>query len=222
MYLLLGLLTILLGIAILLFVPDTPMQARFLNNEEKVALLEHVKVNQTGIANRHFHPRQVGEGLLDLGCWLLYIIVVLQLISAGVTMFYSTSLLTGFGYSAERSALLNMASGAINLVCIFLYALFVRYCGVRWIVVGFAGIISTIAASLLFGLTVYEENRRALLAGVYLLNFAPGATMIMVYWLSCNVAGVSLVSYPKVTKRERQLSEMNMCSIPNGLTPWLP
>lgn len=194
MYLLLGLLTVILGVLILFFVPDTPMKARFLNNEEKVALLEHVKVNQTGIVNRRFHPKQVVEGLLDLGCWLLWIIVVLQLISAGVTMFYSVSLFNGFGYSAERSALLNMPSGAINLVCIFLYAIFVRYWGMRWVVVCFAGIVSTVAAALLFGLTSYGDNRRALLAGVYLINFAPGATMIAVYWLSCNVAGVSSIS----------------------------
>lgn len=195
MYLLLGLLTVIVGFLILFFVPDTPIKARFLNNEEKVALLEHIKVNKTGIGNRRFQPRQVVEGMFDLGCWLLGIIVVLQLISAGVTMFYSVSLFTGFGYSAERSALLNMPSGAINLVCMFLYAIFVRYCGMRWLVVCFAGIISTVGAALLFGLTVYSENRRALLAGIYLINFAPGATMIVFYWMSCNVAGVSPIPF---------------------------
>lgn len=172
------------------------MKARFLNNEEKVSLLEHVKVNQTGISNRRFHPKQIVEGILDLGCWLLGIMVVLQLISAGVTMFYSVTMLNGFGYSTERSALLNMPSGAINLVCIFLYAILVRYWSMRWVVVCFAGILSTVGAALLFGLTSYGNNRHALLAGLYLINFAPGATMIVVYWLSCNVAGVSSLASP--------------------------
>lgn len=196
MYLVLGLLTVILGILIFFLIPDNPIKAHFLNNEEKVALLEHVKVNQTGIVNRRFHPKQVGEGLLDVGCWLLYLIVILQLISAGLTMFYSVTMLNGFGYSAERSALLNMPMGAINLVCLFLYAIFVRYVGMRWVVVSFAGIISTVGAALLFGLTAFGDNRRALLAGIYLINFMPGATIIVTYWLSCNVAGVSSIPFP--------------------------
>lgn len=223
MYLVLGDLTIILGFLIFFFVPDTPMKARFLNNEEKVSLLEHLKVNQTGISNRRFHLKQMAEGIFELGCWLLGIIVVLQLISAGVTMFYSVTMLNGFGYFAKRSALLNMPSGAINLVCIFLYAIFVRCWGMRWVVVCFAGTISTVGAALLFSLTSYGDNRRALLAGLYLVNFAPGATMIVVYWLSCNVAGVSSLasllsltlfrfemrSFRKETKKKRAETKWN-------------
>lgn len=219
MYLVLGDLTIVLGFVIFFLVPDTPMKARFLNNEEKVALLEHIKVNQTGVSHRRFHPKQMVEGVLDVGCWLLGIMVVLQLISSGVTIFYSVSMLNGFGYSAERSALLNMPSGAINLVCIFLYAIYVRYWGMRWLVVCFAGIVSTVGAALLFGLTSYGDNRRALLAGLYLINFAPGATMIVVYWVSCNVAGVSSLAFPRgKKKRKKSKTEDCVCSIPNERT----
>lgn len=68
MFLVIGLINVALGIFVVFFVPDTPMSARFLTNDEKVVLLEHIKVNQTGIKNRHFHPRQLIEGLLDIGC----------------------------------------------------------------------------------------------------------------------------------------------------------
>lgn len=194
MYLLLGLLTVILGILVFFLVPANPMKAKFLHNEEKVALIEHIKINQTGIVNKRFHPQQVVQGLFDLGIWFLGIIVVLQLVSGGLTLFYSVTMLNGFGYSAERSALLNMPVGAINLVTMFLFAIFVRFWGMRWVVVSFAGIISAIGAALLFGLTSYGDDKRALLAGLYLISFTSGATMITVYWLSCNVAGVSSLS----------------------------
>lgn len=68
MFLALGLTSVLFGVFILFYMPDTPMSAKFLTNDEKVALLEHIKVNQTGIENKHFHPSQLLEGILDIGC----------------------------------------------------------------------------------------------------------------------------------------------------------
>jgi hypothetical protein len=41
-----------------------------LNDEEKVAAIEHVRVNLTGVENKHFKPYQLGE-LLDNGGALL-------------------------------------------------------------------------------------------------------------------------------------------------------
>lgn len=68
MFLTLGLVSVFFGVFILFYIPDTPMSAKFLTNDEKVVLLEHIKVNQTGVENRHFHPSQLIEGVLDVGC----------------------------------------------------------------------------------------------------------------------------------------------------------
>jgi MFS family permease len=77
MFLAIGLFTVLLGIAILVAVPDTPMSAWFLSDEEKLALLEHIKVNQSGIEDRRFQPRQLLEGALDFQLWCMFVIVAL-------------------------------------------------------------------------------------------------------------------------------------------------
>jgi MFS family permease len=77
MFVSLGCVTLTVGTAIFFFLPDTPMQARFLTDEEKVALLEHVKVNQTGIENRRFIPRQVLEAITDVQLWALVLILLL-------------------------------------------------------------------------------------------------------------------------------------------------
>lgn len=77
MFLTLGLVTVMVGSCVILFLPDTPMKARWLTNKEKVALLKHVSVNQTGIENRKFHAKELVEALLDPQIYLLLLSVVL-------------------------------------------------------------------------------------------------------------------------------------------------
>lgn len=77
MFVVLGAATVVLGICIALFVPDTPMRAWFLDDEEKANLLEHVRVNQTGIENKTFIPSQIKEALLDLPLYFMFFIVLL-------------------------------------------------------------------------------------------------------------------------------------------------
>lgn len=193
MFLVLGLITIVFGVLVIFMVPDTPMTARFLTNDDKVALLEHVKVNQTGIQNTHFHPGQLLEGLLDIGCWLLLINVTLQLCGSGVVTAYSATILKSFDYTSKEAALLNMPCGVVNIIATMSNAWFVRYYGHRWVVVTFAGVVGTIGAGLLCFLP--HSNKGGLLVGMYLINVLPGATIIVFQWLSCNVAGHTKRAY---------------------------
>lgn len=77
MFLVLGCATVAIGIATLLFIPDTPMQARWLSDEEKVVLLRHVSVNRTGIQSRTFRAGQIVEALRDPQTYLMVLAVVL-------------------------------------------------------------------------------------------------------------------------------------------------
>lgn len=77
MFVVLGLVTVIIGVVTGLWLPDTPMQAWFLGEREKVVLLKHVAVNQTGIRNRGFKARQVLEVGLDVQMWLLTLLTIL-------------------------------------------------------------------------------------------------------------------------------------------------
>jgi len=77
MFVTLGCVTIIIGSMTVFYIPDTPMQAKFLSNAEKVALLNHVSINQTGIENHHFKIGQVWELILDPQIWLLMIMIAL-------------------------------------------------------------------------------------------------------------------------------------------------
>ena len=77
MFIVLGLITILVGVALLWILPDTPMKAKFLTETEKRALLKHVSVNQTGIENHKFKWSHFKEVLLDVQIWLMLLITIL-------------------------------------------------------------------------------------------------------------------------------------------------
>lgn len=75
MYLVFGLLTIALGITIVLFLPDNPMTSR-LSASEKVAAIERVRANQTGIENKQWKGYQVRETFIDPKTWLIIVIIL--------------------------------------------------------------------------------------------------------------------------------------------------
>ncbi len=77
MFVVLGVVTVIIGALTIWILPDTPMKARFLSESEKVALLKHVSVNQTGITNKHFKLSHILEILMDVQLWLMTILTVL-------------------------------------------------------------------------------------------------------------------------------------------------
>lgn len=77
MFIVLGLVTIMVGMGAFYIIPDTPVEATFLSDNEKLALLHHVSVNRTGIQNTNYKPSQLIELLLDPQIYLLTILTVL-------------------------------------------------------------------------------------------------------------------------------------------------
>jgi MFS family permease len=71
MYITLGVVTIALGVLTFYWLPDSPMNAKFLKTEEKVAVLNHVSVNMTGVANYKARPKEIAEAFSDPQVYLL-------------------------------------------------------------------------------------------------------------------------------------------------------
>lgn len=76
-FLLLGVLAILVGICVIVWLPDSPVNARMLTTEERIAALERVRDGQAGTENRHLKKDQVIEALADLRTWLIALIVIM-------------------------------------------------------------------------------------------------------------------------------------------------
>ena len=77
-FLLLGALAILVGIVVLVWLPDSPVHAKMLTEEERIAALERVRNDQGGTENRKFKKDQVIEALLDIRTWLIVLTTMLS------------------------------------------------------------------------------------------------------------------------------------------------
>jgi MFS family permease len=188
MFLTLGLVTVLVGAMVILFLPDTPMKAKWLSEKEKVALLKHVSVNKTGVENRKFRPREILEALMDPQLYLLLLSVVLvrispplvpgsvplahtfiQLsVSSGVVTTYSATLIRNLGYSPKKAALMNTPSGVVSIFFTLLVGFGIRRASHRW-----AWIIVCIIPAIIGGALMSflpTSNRSGILAGIYLVN----------------------------------------------------
>lgn len=80
----LGALAIAVGVAVLIWMPDSPVHAKFLTEEEKIAAIERVRDDQGGTENKKLKKEQVLEALTDLRTWL---IVLSTLVSTLVSLF---------------------------------------------------------------------------------------------------------------------------------------
>lgn len=74
-----------MGVAVLLWLPDSPVKARILSKEERIAAIERVRDDQGGTANRHWKKDQIIEAFTDLRTWLVVLSVMMSTFSVGLT-----------------------------------------------------------------------------------------------------------------------------------------
>lgn len=193
MFIFLGAFTVLTGIIVLMWLPNTPQTARFLNEEETNAILEHVAQNQIGVQTREFKISQVFELLLDVQFWLLAGMTMLSSISSGVVTTYSAILISGFGFKPDAAALLNIPSGVVSIVATLVVGFGVRYThnGHRWLWIILSCIPGTLGGGLMSFLPSKPPhiNKAGLLASIYMINAVVTVMAIVFQWAASNIGG---------------------------------
>ena len=71
-----GLLTVVYAGVVLVFMPDSPMEAKYLTEREKVIAVERLRANQMGVASREWRWDHVWETLLDVKTWCWFVAIV--------------------------------------------------------------------------------------------------------------------------------------------------
>ena len=94
MFLLFGIITIVVGICVIAFLPDNPMSSR-LPREEKILSLERVRENMTGIENKTFKPRQMLECFADPHTWLICLATISSNVCGGAVGSYQATIIQG-------------------------------------------------------------------------------------------------------------------------------
>ena len=71
-----GVLTVLFGVIFTIFMPDSPMEAKYLSEREKLVAVERLRANQMGVASRKWKWEHVKETFMDIKTLLWFIFVV--------------------------------------------------------------------------------------------------------------------------------------------------
>ena len=117
-FLVLGLLTALAGIAFWFVMPDSPAVARFLDGGQKALHLERIRHNEQGIGSQTFKWAQLREALSDTMTWLYAFWVFAANIPNSIATSFGNILVKGMGYSSEESLLLVTPLGAWEVVAL--------------------------------------------------------------------------------------------------------
>lgn len=182
-----GLMTITVGFVFLFHIPDNPSKAWFLSDYEKRLCIERIRSNQQGFGNKHFKKYQFLEALMDLNTWLHFLFAIASNIPNGaLTNFGSILLSEDFEYTPKESLLMNMPTGAVELVGCILFAASDRIIPHRMAISFFAMVVAFFSSCML---SFANDNKNARLCGYYLMYVYPVTTICALSCFSSNTAG---------------------------------
>ncbi|KXG47635.1 Major facilitator superfamily domain, general substrate transporter [Penicillium griseofulvum] len=183
-FLILGLLTVVVGILFFFFLPDSPLTAGFLSVEEKALHAERIRSNAQGIGSNVFKREQVYEALTDPHTWLYAFWVMAANVPNSTATSFGNIMVTGMGFSKTESLLLVTPMGAYEVVALIglTYLAMKTQRRLFWCIVGH---ILAIVGAILMATT----DKVPALIGYYLTGGIPLGWTTILGLTSTNVAG---------------------------------
>ncbi|KAJ9637381.1 hypothetical protein H2204_004805 [Knufia peltigerae] len=186
LFLVFGLITVVVGIMVVLFLPDNPMKSR-LSNDEKLFIIERVRENQTGIENKRLKTKQLKEVFFSTKTWLLSLIVITTNVPNGAVSSFSSIIISNFGYDEYTTLLLNLPGCAVAFVSVWFGTWWGGRYNSRGTAIIFLIIPTMIGGALMAWLPA--DNKPGLLAGNFLTNTVGASLPLMYSWITANHAG---------------------------------
>ncbi|KAJ5652981.1 hypothetical protein N7507_010407 [Penicillium longicatenatum] len=116
LYLLFGCLTLAWSMVCYFAIPDSPMSAKFLSEEDRAKAVERVQDNLTGIKNHQVKRYQMVEALLDPKTWLLVLFQFSQNVPNGGVGSFASIVVEGFGFTTLDTLLVQMIGTGFQMV----------------------------------------------------------------------------------------------------------
>ncbi|MCJ1407770.1 hypothetical protein MMC19_001841 [Ptychographa xylographoides] len=219
-YIAIGAMTMVVGLLVALYLPDSPVKAKRFTDAEKVAVLMRVKDNQrygfslllpilrllsnnfqriladittSGTQNARVKKEQVLETFRDVRVWLVCLATMLSSIPNGGLSNFSSILLTTFGYTSQQALILNTPSGLVGAVCVLAVGWLSDKWNDRSLVMLICITPTILGAALMIGLDPngIPANKAGLLAASFLTGTFGAAFMLLLAWNASNIAGHS-------------------------------
>lgn len=117
-FLVCGGMTVIWGVVLLLFLPDSILSAKVFSLEEKALLVGRARLAKTGVLNKSIKWHQIREVFMDLQVWILILFTLLnEVINGGIANF-GKLIIKGLVGDPLRTAALGVPQGAFQVVWI--------------------------------------------------------------------------------------------------------
>ncbi|KAH7922466.1 MFS general substrate transporter [Leucogyrophana mollusca] len=187
-YVLLGGLAIVVGLVVLIWLPDSPVHASMLTKEERVAALERVRNDQGGTANKKFKKEQIYEALTDIRTWLMVLSTMLTSIPNGALSNYSNIIVKSFGYTSRQTLILSAPGGVVGSAMVIFCGWYSDRKAERMIPIVFALVPAIVGTAILIGLNG-SKQQGVLLFATYLIGTFGSALSTIYSYNASNTSG---------------------------------
>lgn len=188
-FLICGGFTVLWSVVVFLFLPDSPLNAKFLNEREKSIALERLRHNRTGVKSTIFKWSQAFEALRDPQVWFfVFWAGISNLLNIGGS--FLPLIIEDMGFSGIETTLLTLPVGGVECVAMIVAGgLSWYFTNARTIIMFLVCIPTLVGTCLLQAEPQSATWARA--SGVWLLLCVPASYAIMLSLIASNVAGFS-------------------------------
>jgi len=187
-YILLGGLAIIVGICVIAWLPDSPVHARVLTKEERIAAIERVRDDQGGTENKKWKKEQIIEALTDVRTWLIALTTMLTSIPNGALSNFSNIIIRNFGYTSRQTLILSTPGGAIASITTLLCGWYSDRKGERMLPIVFCLIPTIVGSAMLVGLND-SGKKGSLLFATYLIGTFGSALSSVYAYNASNTSG---------------------------------
>ncbi|KAK2001946.1 MFS general substrate transporter [Colletotrichum falcatum] len=189
LFIFVGLITVLSAPVVYAVLDNDIPSARFLTEREKLQAIERLRANQTGTGSREFKWAQVWEALYEPKSWLFIGMAVCLNVTAAVTNTFGPIVISGFGFDSQRTSLLNIPFGFVQLVVILPASYLAHRFRIKSVFL--AAILAPVLAGAVMLYVLRRDSTPPLLVAYYMLAFLFGGNPLIVSWMISNIAGTT-------------------------------
>ncbi|KAI9368653.1 major facilitator superfamily domain-containing protein [Aspergillus egyptiacus] len=133
-----GCVSVVWGLFVLWWLPDSPMRAKCFSEEDKRLMVERVRSNQTGLQNKQFRAYQLWEAARDPQVYCYMAIQVFTTLPTSGLGAFANIIIEGFEFSVLQTQLLAMVLGFYIIIVLLSSAFLVKKTGQNlYVMLGF-------------------------------------------------------------------------------------
>lgn len=185
-------LPLLILVQVLIFLPDSPATATFLNERERKIAIERIRSTQGGTVQHSFKRDQIKETLQDVKTWLVVAISLISSIPNGGLSNFTSLLIRGFGYTSRQSLLLQMPGGLVAFLTTIGVCFLASVKKQRMLPILVAVCPTIFGAVLLVAFDVDPNKYKSgAIVAIVLVSMYGSSLAVLYSWTAANVAGSS-------------------------------